>query len=68
MSDSDSPSTSALEQRGDDVVARLLARRFSASCCAYMNISTWALKTSSSLTMYSGSSEPIMRLLQSKIL
>ncbi len=67
MSDSDSPSTSALSS-AVMMSSRGSLRRVSASCWAYMNISTWALKISSSLTMYSGSSEPTMRLLQSKIL
>ena len=47
MSDSESPSTSALSS----VVmmsSRGSSRRFSASAWAYMNISTWAWKTSSS--------------------
>ena len=61
MSDSDSPSMSALSS-----VLMMSSLGFwrcsSASCWAYMNISTWALKASSSDTAYSGSSEPIIRL------
>ena len=67
MSDSDSPSTSPLSSAVMMSSSGLL-RRCSASCWAYMNISTWAWNTSSSVTEYSGSSEPIMRLLHSKIL
>ena len=67
ISVSESPSTSALSS----VVTMSgcgSARRFSASACAYMNISTWASMTLSSPTRYSGSSAPIMRFDQSKSL
>ena len=67
MSDSDSPSTSALSS-AEMMSSAGVVRRSSASCWAYMNISTWAWKISSSLTWYSGSSDPIIRLLHSKSL
>ena len=67
ISVSESPSTSALS-RVVTMSGCGSARRCSARDCAYMNISTWASMTLSSLTRYSGSSAPIMRLDQSKSL
>ena len=64
ISESLSPSTSA-SRSAVMMSSRGSARRAAASSFAYMNISTCAFMTSSSETMYSGSSEPIIRLLHS---
>ncbi len=67
ISDSVSPSTSA-SRSVETMSSRGISRRSAASALAYMNISICAFCTSSSETMYSGSSLPIIRLLHSKSL
>ena len=63
-----SPSTSASSSAVTMSSRGLRARVRPRAAFAYMNISTCAFMTSSAVTMYSGSSDPIIRLLHSKSL